>query len=160
MSSLYRCVIYDDKCVIIPAMLRSKTPFFLIKNRVKSLDQNRVFRSEIFLRPDEWCHRRRPRLANNSLILIDEINEPLTGRKREYHLYPFSTAEMVQNTSVLQETRLLEQQMIYGFYPDIANSPAQAQANLLELGNNYLYKDVLNEHRQKAFTCRRQEDRQ
>jgi len=38
---------------------------------------------------------------------------------------------------------LLEQRMIYGFYPDIVNSPAEAQANLLELGNNYLYKDVL-----------------
>jgi len=33
--------------------------------------------------------------------------------------------------------------MIYGFYPDIVNSPAEAQANLLDLGNNYLYKDVL-----------------
>lgn len=50
---------------------------------------------------------------------------------------------MVTNTSVLQETRLLEQRMIYGFYPDIVNSPSEAQANLLDLGNNYLYKDIL-----------------
>ncbi len=81
--------------------------------------------------------------GSSALELANEINEPLTGRKREYHLYPFSTAEMVVNTSVLQETRLLEQRMIYGFYPDIVNSPAEAQANLLDLGNNYLYKDVL-----------------
>lgn len=81
--------------------------------------------------------------GSSALELANEINEPLTGRKREYHLYPFSTAEMVANTSVLQETRLLEQRMIYGFYPDIVNSPAEAQANLLDLGNNYLYKDVL-----------------
>lgn len=81
--------------------------------------------------------------GSSALELADEINEPLTGRKREYHLYPFSTAEMVAHTSVLQETRLLEQRMIYGFYPDIVNSPAEAQTSLLELANNYLYKDVL-----------------
>ena len=81
--------------------------------------------------------------GSSALELANEINEPLTGRKREYHLYPFSTAEMVANSSVIQETRLLEQRMIYGFYPDIVNSPAEAQVNLLDLSNNYLYKDVL-----------------
>ena len=81
--------------------------------------------------------------GSSALELANEINEPLTGRKREYHLYPFSTAEMVANSSIIQETRLLEQRMIYGFYPDIVNSPAEAQTNLLDLGNNYLYKDVL-----------------
>jgi predicted AAA+ superfamily ATPase len=81
--------------------------------------------------------------GSSALELANEINEPLTGRKREYHLYPFSTAEMVANSSVMQEMRLLEQRMIYGFYPDIVNSPGEAQANLLDLGNNYLYKDVL-----------------
>lgn len=81
--------------------------------------------------------------GSSALELANEINEPLTGRKREYHLYPFSTEELVASSSVLHETRLLEQRMIYGFYPDIVNSPAEAQANLLDLGNNYLYKDVL-----------------
>lgn len=81
--------------------------------------------------------------GSSALELANEINEPLTGRKREYHLYPFSTAEMVANSSIIQETRLLEQRMIYGFYPDIINSPAEAQPNLLDLANNYLYKDVL-----------------
>ncbi|WP_343670556.1 ATP-binding protein [Chitinophaga sp.] len=81
--------------------------------------------------------------GSSALELANEINEPLTGRKREYHLYPFSTTEMVTNGSLLQESRLLEQRMIYGFYPDIVNSPADAQSNLLELTNNYLFKDVL-----------------
>lgn len=81
--------------------------------------------------------------GSSALELANEINEPLTGRKREYHLYPFSTTEMVSNSSLLQESRLLEQRMIYGFYPDIVNSPADAQVNLLELTNNYLFKDVL-----------------
>lgn len=81
--------------------------------------------------------------GSSALELANEIFEPLTGRKYEYHLYPLSTAEMVAHTSLLQETRLLEQRMIYGFYPDIINSPGEAQAILLGLGNDYLYKDVL-----------------
>lgn len=81
--------------------------------------------------------------GSSALELANEINEPLTGRKREYHLYPFSTTEMVANSSLLQESRLLEQRLIYGFYPDIVNTPEDAQSNLLELTNNYLFKDVL-----------------
>lgn len=81
--------------------------------------------------------------GSSALEWANEINEPLTGRKREYHLYPFSTSELTKNTSQLQETRLLEQRMIYGFYPAIVNAPGDAQASLLELTNNYLFKDVL-----------------
>jgi len=50
---------------------------------------------------------------------------------------------MVANTSKLLQNRLLKQRMIYGFYPGIVNYPSDAQANLLELSNNYLFKDVL-----------------
>jgi predicted AAA+ superfamily ATPase len=81
--------------------------------------------------------------GSSALELANEINEPLTGRKREYHLYPFSTAELITSSSLIHEKRLLEQRMIYGFYPDIVNSPSDAQSNLLDLANNYLYKDVL-----------------
>jgi len=41
--------------------------------------------------------------------------------------------------------------MIYGFYPDIVNSPAEAQPNLLDLANNYLYKDVLSSKKAKRY---------
>ncbi|RFM31609.1 hypothetical protein DXN04_28255 [Chitinophaga silvisoli] len=36
----------------------------------------------------------------------NEINEPLTGPEREYHLYSFLSTEMVTNSSLLQENRL------------------------------------------------------
>jgi uncharacterized protein len=81
--------------------------------------------------------------GSSALELANEINEPLTGRKWEYRLFPISTMEMVQHSSKLEEGRLLEQRLIYGYYPDIINHPAQAQAALLELSNNYLYKDLL-----------------
>jgi predicted AAA+ superfamily ATPase len=81
--------------------------------------------------------------GSSALELANEINEPLTGRKREYHLYPFSTAEMINSSSELEEKRLLEQRLIYGFYPDIVNDPANAQRSLMALSNDYLYKDLL-----------------
>lgn len=81
--------------------------------------------------------------GSSALELANEINEPLTGRKREYHLYPLSIAELVQHSSSLDEHRLLDQRLIYGFYPDIINRPAQAKLSLMELSDTYLYKDLL-----------------
>ncbi len=81
--------------------------------------------------------------GSSALELANDINEPLTGRRWEYHLFPLSTAELVAHTSLLEESRLLEHRMIFGCYPDIVNSPADASRNLLELTNNYLFKDVL-----------------
>jgi predicted AAA+ superfamily ATPase len=81
--------------------------------------------------------------GSSALELANEINEPLTGRKREYQLFPIATMEMVQHTSKMDENRLLEQRLIYGFYPDIINFPDKAQINLMELADNYLYKDLL-----------------
>jgi predicted AAA+ superfamily ATPase len=81
--------------------------------------------------------------GSSALELANEINEPLTGRKREYHLYPLSTEELVHASSKLDEQRLLDQRLIYGFYPDIINRPAQAKTSLMELSDTYLYKDLL-----------------
>ena len=81
--------------------------------------------------------------GSSALELANNLNEPLTGRKWEYQLYPFSTLELVKHQSLLEEKRLLEQRLIYGFYPDIINPPATAAASLQELADNYLYKDLL-----------------
>ncbi|MCE7864005.1 MAG: ATP-binding protein [Bacteroidetes bacterium CHB5] len=81
--------------------------------------------------------------GSSALELANEINEPLTGRKREYHLFPLCTAELVQASSKLDEQRLLEQRLIYGCYPDIINHPGQARTALKELSDTYLYKDLL-----------------
>ncbi len=81
--------------------------------------------------------------GSSALELANEISEPLTGRKREYQLFPISALEMINHTSGREETRLLEQRLIYGYYPDIINYPAKASVNLTELADNYLYKDLL-----------------
>jgi len=81
--------------------------------------------------------------GSSSFDLRNRLNEPLTGRKFEYMLYPFSTAELINASSYVEESRLLEHRMIYGMYPDVVNNPADAQNILIELTNSYLFKDIL-----------------
>jgi predicted AAA+ superfamily ATPase len=81
--------------------------------------------------------------GSSAFDINNKINEPLTGRKFEYHLYPFSTAELIAHNSLLEEKRLLEQRLIYGTYPDITNHPSDAKDLLIQLINSYLFKDIL-----------------
>ena len=80
--------------------------------------------------------------GSSSLDLSNSINEPLTGRKFEYNLFPFSTNELVNHTSMLEEMRLLKNRLVYGFYPDVVNNPGEEKEILTNIVNSYLYKDL------------------
>lgn len=80
--------------------------------------------------------------GSSSLDLSNSINEPLTGRKFEYNLFPFSTNELVNHTSMPEEMRLLKNRLVYGFYPDVVNNPGEEKEILTNIVNSYLYKDV------------------
>lgn len=80
--------------------------------------------------------------GSSSLDLSNSMNEPLTGRKFEYNLFPFSTNELVNHTSMLEEMRQLENRVVYGFYPDVVNNPGEEKEILTNIVNSYLYKDV------------------
>lgn len=80
--------------------------------------------------------------SSSSLDLSNTLNEPLTGRKFEYNLFPFSTNELVHNSSMLDEIRQLETRLVYGFYPDVVNNPGDEKEILSNIVSNYLYKDV------------------
>jgi predicted AAA+ superfamily ATPase len=81
--------------------------------------------------------------GSSAFELLQKSNEPLTGRKKEYHLYPISFSEMVNHTSLITEQRLLENRLIYGSYPEVINNPGNEKEVLKEITNSYLYKDVL-----------------
>ena len=81
--------------------------------------------------------------GSSAFDLRNKLNEPLTGRKYEFHLYPFSTNELMQHTSLIEERRMLEQRIIYGMYPDVINQPTDGLRLLRELSNSYLFKDIL-----------------
>ena len=81
--------------------------------------------------------------GSSAFDLRNKLNEPLTGRKYEYILYPFSASELVRHTNLLEESRLLDQRLIFGSYPDVVNQPSDAARILRELTNSYLFKDIL-----------------
>jgi predicted AAA+ superfamily ATPase len=81
--------------------------------------------------------------GSSSFELANKINEPLTGRKWEFQLYPFSYYEMAQATSAIEERRLLEHRLVFGYYPEIILHPGEEAERLKELSQSYLYKDIL-----------------
>lgn len=81
--------------------------------------------------------------GSSAFELSGKVNEPLTGRKYEYMLYPLCFSEMVQYHGLLEEKRLLGQRLIYGYYPEIVTSQGEEKELLKLLANSYLYKDLL-----------------
>lgn len=81
--------------------------------------------------------------GSSSLELNSTINEPLTGRKWEYQLYPLSFAEMVNHHGLLEEKRLITHRLLYGYFPDVINHPGEEREILTQLTDSFLYKDVL-----------------
>jgi len=80
--------------------------------------------------------------GSSSFELSNKVNEPLTGRKFEYHLFPFSLKELVDHFGFLEERRNMEYRMVFGMYPDIINNPGNEVEVLKNLMDSYLFKDV------------------
>ena len=81
--------------------------------------------------------------GSSSFDLSNEINEPLTGRKYEFRLFPVSFQEMVNHHGFLEELNLLEHRMVYGYYPDVVMNPNDEKNILKLLADSYLFKDIL-----------------
>ncbi len=82
--------------------------------------------------------------GSSSFELADRLKEPLTGRKFEFQLSPFSLKEIEREKGGLVTGRLLSKFAVYGMYPEPAlMGDHEAEERLLELGGSYLYKDVL-----------------
>lgn len=81
--------------------------------------------------------------GSSSFELGNKVNEPLTGRKREFRMFPLTFSEMVGHIGLLDEQRLLPHRMIYGYYPEVVSNPGQERIILKELTDSYLYRDIL-----------------
>jgi len=81
--------------------------------------------------------------GSSSFSLFDELNEPLTGRKWEYELYPISWEEYENHVGYLQGELQLENRLLYGMYPDVINNPGEEVEVLQHLVTSYLYRDIL-----------------
>jgi len=82
--------------------------------------------------------------GSSAFDLANRIKEPMTGRKFEFFLHPFSFSEMVDYHGFLSEKRLLEHRMVFGYYPEVALKNEDEMRLLKSLASDFLYKDLLN----------------
>lgn len=80
--------------------------------------------------------------GSSSFELSAKVNESLTGRKREFRMYPLAFREMVGHTSFLDELRMIPHRMVYGYYPEVVCASGEERTVLKELSDSYLYKDI------------------
>lgn len=81
--------------------------------------------------------------GSSAFELSSQVNEPLTGRKYEFMIYPLSFSEMVAYHGLIQEKRLIDHRLVYGYYPEIVTKPGEERRLLKLLASSYLYKDLL-----------------
>jgi hypothetical protein len=80
--------------------------------------------------------------GSSSFELSNELNEPLTGRKFEFKLYPLSFKEMTDHQGLRTELQQVERRLIYGCYPEVLLNTGREKELLNLLTSSYLYKDI------------------
>ena len=81
--------------------------------------------------------------GSSSFDLANKVNEPLTGRKWEYRMFPLSYGEMVAHHGKMKEMRMLPRRIVYGYYPEVVMNDGNEVEILKLLTDAYLYKDIL-----------------
>jgi len=81
--------------------------------------------------------------GSSSFDLGNELNEPLTGRKWEYELFPISWEEYENKIGFIKSEQQIENRLLYGFYPEVINNQGKERETLKNLVNSYLYRDIL-----------------
>lgn len=83
--------------------------------------------------------------GSSSLNLLDKTQEPLTGRKFVYRLYPLSLEEVHGKNDLLNLYKKLEEYLVFGLYPEVVKQDSfnEKIEILKELTSSYLYKDIL-----------------
>lgn len=84
--------------------------------------------------------------GSSSFELANKLQEPLTGRKKVFTLYPFSCEELVEDhLTPFELKQKLSSILRYGLYPEVykATDLKTKQEVLRELSSSYLYRDIL-----------------
>jgi len=81
--------------------------------------------------------------GSSAFELQNKTNEPLTGRKYEFYLYPFSFNELATHFSEIIEKRMLNTRLVFGSYPEVVNNQGNEIEVLKLLSDSYLYRDLL-----------------
>lgn len=93
--------------------------------------------------------------GSSSFDLLNKAGEPLTGRKMQFNLYPFSQLELIGIETYVDAVQHLEERLVLGSYPELIQLRSYQEKGeyLLELIQSYLLKDIL------AFEGIRQSDK-
>jgi len=81
--------------------------------------------------------------GSSSFDLGNKLNEPLTGRKWEYELFPITWEELEKKEGFIKATQQIENRLLYGFYPEVLNNQGNEREILKNLASSYLYRDIL-----------------
>lgn len=80
--------------------------------------------------------------GSSAFELKNKLNEPLTGRRFDYQLFPLSFEEMAKENGLISEIGKLHHRLIYGYYPDVVINFNDEERILKFLSDSYLYKDI------------------
>jgi uncharacterized protein len=82
--------------------------------------------------------------GSSSLNLLDQTQEPLTGRKRVFILHPLSILEITPEKSYYKIQNNIQDFLIYGMFPKVVNQESYKDKIevLKELATSNLYKDI------------------
>lgn len=80
--------------------------------------------------------------GSSSFELGRSVKEPLTGRKREFLLYPVSLAELAVQHDFTALRELLPRLLRFGSYPEAITSADPAEI-VRAIANDYLFRDIL-----------------
>jgi predicted AAA+ superfamily ATPase len=81
--------------------------------------------------------------GSSALEINNSLQEPLTGRKFEFFLYPISWEEYEAHVGFLAAETSLEERLVLGMYPDVITRKEDAREVLRQLTASFLYRDVL-----------------
>jgi predicted AAA+ superfamily ATPase len=81
--------------------------------------------------------------GSSSFELLNQTNEPLTGRKWTFSLWPVNWMEWQSHSGFVKAEMDLENRLVTGFYPEILMNQNISEILLKELTESYLYKDIL-----------------
>ncbi len=81
--------------------------------------------------------------GSSALEVSSTINEPLTGRKWEYMLYPISWQEFYEHEGYVTAMQQLEHRIVFGMYPEVITNTGSESEVLRQIAGSYLFKDLL-----------------
>ena len=150
----YNCDHLDVRTALLSQNPVTMKQFFDFNDKIIVLDEAQLVPDigrSLKILADSFSERQFIATGSSSFDLANKINEPLTGRKYEFFLFPLSMGEVYGQKTRLREEALAVD-MVYGLYPEIVNCPqaVDKQRELKNIASSYLYKDVLAFERLKS----------